>query len=225
MFQGFFSKFRRRSVSFAAALALVAPLWAQAADVTLDFQDADIDAVARAMATLTGSQVVVDPRVKGTMTLVSTQPITGKQAMELFATQLRMQGFALVERDGIVLVLPEADAKLQSMGVASGRGGARGGQISTRIFRITHEDAADLVPVLRPLISPNNTINVNAGSNALVITDYNDNLDRLARIIASLDVAQATDVEIVPLKHAVASDLAPMVARLLESSGGGAALA
>ena len=172
MFQGFFPKFRSSAVAVAAALALGAPVWVQAAgSVTLDFQDAEIDAVARAMATITGSQVVVDPRVKGIMTLISSQQVTGRQAMELFAAQLRMQGFALVERDGITLVLPEADAKLQSSSVTTKRSGARGGQISTRIFRLTHEDASDLVPVLRPLISPNNTINVNAGSNALVITD------------------------------------------------------
>jgi general secretion pathway protein D len=65
------------------------------------------------------------------------------------------------------------------------------------------------VPILRPLISPNNTINVNPGNNSLVITDYADNLQRLARIIAALDVSNATDVEIVTLRHALASDLAP----------------
>ena len=191
--------------------------------VTLDFVDAEIDAVARTMATLTGRNVVVDPRVKGTITLSSTVPVTAAQALDLFAAQLRIQGFALVQHDGMALVLPEAEAKLQAASVSAGtvKGG---GQIQTQIFRLTHENANNLVPVLRPLISPNNTINVNPGTNALVITDYGDNLQRIARIIAALDVAHATGVEVVPLKHAVASDLAPLVARLLET-GGGAALA
>jgi general secretion pathway protein D len=74
-----------------------------------------------------------------------------------------------------------------------------------------------LVPVLRPLISPNNTINVNPGNNSIIITDYADNLQRLARIIATLDVSNASDVEVIPLKHAIAVDLAPLVLRLVES--------
>ncbi|MFO1179369.1 MAG: type II secretion system secretin GspD [Ottowia sp.] len=197
---------------------------AEGGRVTLDFVNAEIDAVARTMATLSGRNVVVDPRVKGTITLSSTVPVSPAQALALFAAQLRIQGFALVEQNGLALVLPEAEAKLQAGSVSAGavRGG---GQVQTQIFRLTHENANNLVPVLRPLISPNNTINVNPGTNALVITDYGDNLQRIGRIIAALDVSNATGVEVVPLKHAVASDLAPLVARLLESSGAAAPLA
>ncbi|HRB09382.1 MAG TPA: secretin N-terminal domain-containing protein, partial [Ottowia sp.] len=192
--------------------------------VTLDFANAEIDAVARTMATLTGRNVVVDPRVRGTLTLTSTTPVSPAEALRLFGAQLRTQGFALVENAGMVLVLPEGEAKLQGGAVSAGavRGG---GQIQTQIFRLTHENANNLVPILRPLISPNNTINVGPGTNALVITDYGDNLQRLGRIIAALDVSSATGVEVVRLQHAVASDLAPLVARLLESGGGGAAAA
>ena len=220
------------AVAAALALALAGPAQAQttASDsapaarsggsVTLDFANAEIDAVARTMATITGRNVVVDPRVKGTMTLTSTAPVSPAEAMRLFGAQLRTQGFALVDNRGMVLVVPESEAKLQSAAVSAGavRGG---GQIQTQIFRLTHENANNLVPILRPLISPNNTINVNPGTNALVITDYGDNLQRLGRIIAALDVSNATGVEIVRLRHAVASDLAPLVARLIESGGGG----
>ncbi len=191
--------------------------------VTLDFANAEIDAVARTMATITGRNVVVDPRVKGTLTLTSTTPVSPAQALRLFATQLRTQGFALVENAGMVLVIPEAEAKLHSGAVSAGaRPALGGGQIQTQIFRLTHENANNLVPILRPLISPNNTINVNPGNNSLVITDYGDNLQRLARIIAALDISNATGMEVVRLRHAVASDLAPLVARLVESGGGGA---
>jgi general secretion pathway protein D len=105
----------------------------------------------------------------------------------------------------------------------SGTATNSGNQIVTQIFRLNYESANNLVPVLRPLISPNNTINVNPGNNSLVITDYADNLQRLARIIAALDVSNATDVEIIPLKYALAADLAPLVTRLVEASGSGAA--
>jgi general secretion pathway protein D len=95
-----------------------------------------------------------------------------------------------------------------------------GAGIVTQIFRLNHETANNLVPILRPLISPNNTINVNPGNNSLVITDYADNLQRIARIIAALDVSNATDVEVLPLKNALAPDLAPVVQRLVDAGGG-----
>ncbi len=217
------------ALSLALGAALPGAALAQGAEastarggaVTLDFANAEIDAVARTMATITGRNVLVDPRVKGTLTLTSTTPVSPAEALRLFGAQLRTQGFALIDSRGMVLVVPEAEAKLQASSVSAGavRGG---GQIQTQIFRLTHENANNLVPILRPLISPNNTINVNPGTNALVITDYGDNLQRLGRIIAALDVSNATGVEVVRLRHAVASDLAPLVARLLDSGAGGA---
>ena len=185
--------------------------------VTLNFTNADIDAVAKTLATLSGHNVVVDPRVKGTITLTSTVPVAPSQALRLFAAQLRTQGYSLVESAGLYLVVPEADAKLQSGGVSAGAVPASNGQIVTQIFQLNHENANNLVPILRPLISPNNTVNVNPGTNALIITDYADNLQRLARIVAALDVANATGVEVIHLKHALATDLVPMLQRLLDS--------
>ena len=185
--------------------------------VTLNFVNAEIEAVARTVATLSGANVVVDPRVKGTMSLSSTLPVPPAQALRLFSAQLRTQGFALVENNGIHTVVPEADAKLQSGPVNAGNAPAGGGQIVTQIFRLNHESANNLVPVLRPLISPNNTINVNPGTNALVITDYGDNLQRLGRIIAALDVSNATGVEVIRLQHGIAADMASMVQRLIDS--------
>jgi general secretion pathway protein D len=88
---------------------------------------------------------------------------------------------------------------------------------------LNHENANNLVAVLRPLISPNNTINVNPGNNSLVITDYADNLQRIAKIVAALDVSNATDLEIFPLKHALAADLVPLLLRLSEAGGSGVA--
>ena len=190
--------------------------------VTLNFVNAEIEAVARTLATLSGANVVVDPRVKGTMSLSSTVPVPPAQALRLFAAQLRTQGFALVELAGLYTVVPEAEAKLQSSAVSAGAVPAGTGQIVTQIFKLNHENVNNLVPVLRPLISPNNTINVNPGTNALVITDYSDNLQRLGRIIAALDVSNATGVEVLRLRHAIAGDLAPMVQRLIESGAAAA---
>ena len=196
--------------------------------VTLNFSNAEIEAVARTMASITGVNVVVDPRVKGTLTLVTDKPVSRTVAMNQFLAALRLQGYTLVESAGLYKVVPEADAKLQSGAVTvsdSALGGPLGNQITTQIFKLNFESANNLVPVLRPLISPNNTINANPGNNALVITDYADNLRRLARIIAAMDVSNATEVEVLALKHAIAVDLAPLVLRLVESSGASTAVA
>lgn len=199
---------------------------ARAEPITLNFVNAEIEAVARTMAGIMGVDVVVDPRVKGTMTLVTEKPVSRAAGINQFLAALRLQGFTLVEAGNLYKVVPEADAKLQSAGVTvseAAPGAALGNQVTTQIFRLNHESANNLVPVLRPLISANNTINVNPGNNSLVITDYADNLRRMARIIAAMDVANATDVEVLPLKHAIASDLAPLVLRLIESSSAPAA--
>jgi general secretion pathway protein D len=187
--------------------------------VTLNFVNAEIDAVARTMATITGRNVVVDPRVKGTLTLITENPVAPLIAFGQFSAQLRVQGFAVVESSGLYKIVPEADAKMQGGAVSAGAVPGSSNQIVTQIFKLTHAAANNLLPVLRPLITPNNTLNVDPGNNALVITDYADNLQRLARIIAALDVANASELDIVPLKNSIATDLVPLLVKLLEPSG------
>ena len=188
--------------------------------ITLNFVNANIDAVARTMATLTGRNVVVDPRVKGTITLTTERPVSPAVAYSQFLAILRLQGFTVVNAAGLDKIVPEADAKLQG-GAVSTNVPVGGGQIATTIFKLSFENANNLLPILRPLISPNNTINVNPGNNSLVITDYADNLTRLGRIIAALDVANATNVELLPVRYASVTDLAPLLTRLLDNSASG----
>jgi general secretion pathway protein D len=185
--------------------------------VTLSFANAEIAEVARTIGVITGRSVVVDPRVRGTMNLNTDQPVSKAAAYDQFLAALRLQGFTVVEASGLSKVVPEADAKLQGGSVSTSSIRGPGNQIATQIFRLNYETANNLVPVLRPLISPNNTINVNPGNNSLIITDYTDNLQRMARIVAALDVPNASDTEIIVLKHAIASDIVPMVIRLLDS--------
>ena len=190
--------------------------------ITLNFNNAEIEGVARTLGLITGRNMVVDPRVKGTMTLTSETPVKPAVAYEQFLSTLRLQGFTVVEADGLFKVVPEADAKLQAGPVSvSNNAGKKtnGNEIVTQIFKLNYENPSNLVPTLRPLISANNTINVNNGNNSLIITDYADNLHRLAQIIATLDVPNASDVDILPLQHSLAVDVAPIVTRLLETNG------
>ena len=186
--------------------------------VTLNFVNADIEAVARTLSTLSGRNLVVDPRVKGLITLSAEKPVTPSAAWNQFLAALRLQGFSVIEASGLYKIVPEAEAKLQGgvSTVVPSPHAPNSGQVMTQIFNLSHENANNLVGVLRPLISPNNTINVNPGTNSLIITDYAENLQRVGRIISSLDVSNASDVEIIPLKNAIASDLAALVSRLIE---------
>jgi general secretion pathway protein D len=221
------------AVALACAIAASGPGVAQQSQqrarasrepVTLNFVNAEIEAVARTMAAITGRNIVVDPRVKGTITLSTERPVPPQVAYNQFLAALRLSGFTVVDSGGILKLVPEADAKLQG-GPVSVTSPAGGGQIVTQIFRLNYEPAGNLVPILRPLISPNNTINVNPSNNSLVITDYADNLQRIGRIIAALDISNATDVDVIPLQHGLASDMAPVVQRLIDSSAGGGAVA
>ena len=211
------------------ACALLAPA-AQAqnnsararAPVAVNFVNADIEAVTRAFAAMLERGIIVDPRVKGSITVYSEQPQSVRDAYANYVAALRGLGFAVVESGGILKVVPEADAKLQTGTVSVGEVATRGDQVITQIFPLRFENPNNLVAVLRPLISANNTINANPGSNALIITDYAGNLQRMAKIIAALDIPAGTDIEIVQLQHAVAADLAPLVQRLSEGGGSGA---
>jgi general secretion pathway protein D len=225
---------RLLAATVAAGLALVAvspsapaqsPNRFRGEPVTLNFVNADIEAVSRAMGAILRQQFVVDPRVKGNITLYSETPLTPREAYLNYLAALRGLGFTVVESGGLFKVVPEADAKLQTGTVSVGNVNRQGDQIITQIFRVNHENVNNLVPVLRPLISPNNTINANPGNNTLVITDYADNLGRIARIIAALDTPATGEVEVIPLRHAVAADIAPLVQRLAADAGGGVAAA
>jgi general secretion pathway protein D len=186
-----------------------------AGSAVMNFVGADIESVIKAVGQYTSMTFIIDPRVKGTINLVSEKPVTKAQAFSLLTSALRLQGYAVVIGEDFAKVVPEADAKLQA-GPSQGLN-VKGDQIATQIFRLNYESAANLVTVLRPLISPNNTINANPGNNSLVITDYADNLRRLGKIVAALDAPASGDVDIVPIRYAIASDLAQIVSRLLDA--------
>ena len=188
--------------------------------VTLNFVNADIEGVTRAVGAIVKQQFIVDPRVKGNITLYSEEPLSPREVYLNYLAALRGLGFTVVEVGGMFKVVPEADAKLQTGVVSTDPAPARqGDSVVTQIFRLNHENANTLVAVLRPLISPNNTINATPGSNTLVVTDYADNLQRIAKIIAAMDTPTSGDVEVIPLQHAVAADVQVLVQRLADSSG------
>ena len=155
--------------------------------VTLSFMNADIDSVASVVAKATGQTILVDPQVKGTINLISNKPVSKVKALDSFSTALRTAGFALVEVNGVYRVVTQADAKLVSTSVSTGKTKQEGDQIITRVFRLSYESANNLLPVLRPLVSPSNTINAYPGNNTIVVTDYASNIQRIATLIDAID--------------------------------------
>jgi len=187
--------------------------------IALNFKDAEIDAVVGAYGHLLGRTFLVDPRVRGKITLETPAPVSRARAFELLQAALRVQGFATVDSGTLIRIVPESDAKLQSGAVSVDRTGRSGDQVLTQVFRLTHESATNLVPILRPLITPNNTITAYPSNNSLVITDYAANLQRMGRIIATLDSATSNEIEVIQVRHSVASDIAVAVARMTDDTG------
>ncbi len=191
---------------------------AAAADsVMLNFVNADIDAVVRAIGQYTERTFVIDPRVKGTLSLVTERPVSKQQAFEQLLSALRLQGFTIVQTGNVMRVVPEADAKLQGGTVVAPRTQNPGGdQLVTQVFRLQYESATAMVPILRPLIAPNNTISAYPQNNTLVITDYAENLRRIQRIIESIDTPATSDLEMIPVKFGLAMEIATVVNRVLD---------
>lgn len=185
--------------------------------VMLNFVNADIEGVVKTVSEITGKNFVLDPRVKGTINIISVKPMSRALVYEVFLSALRLQGYAAIEGRGLVRILPEADAKLHRSPTFGPKDASRpgGDQIQTRVFALTYESAAQVLPTLRPLIAPNNAISAIQNSNVLVITDYASNLQRIEKIIESIDRPAGTaEPVMIPLHYASAFDVAQTVNRL-----------
>ena len=210
------------AVLISAALVFATLPSARAADedlVSLNFNAAEIDDVIKAVGKITGRNFLIDPRVRGKLNIVTNTPVPRALTYDILISALRLQGYTAVESSGVIKIIPEADGKLHSVPVGRDGREISGAGLSTQVFMLRNESAAQMVPVLRPLISPNNTVTAFPANNALVVTDYADNLARIARIIRSIDVAQG-NVQVIALEHAAASDLAETLSNLLNEGGG-----
>lgn len=184
--------------------------------VLFNFQDADIQAVVKTVSQLTDRNFLIDPRVKGKVTIISAKPMSKAAAYQVFLSALKAQGFTAVQGPGgIIKVLPEADAKQGAPVNPSGP--PRGGdQMTTQVVIIENGPAAQWVPMLRPLMAPNGLLSVYTPSNALIITDYADNIRRLLQIVHKVDQPGSADVHVIPLAHASALDMAQLLSRLAD---------
>ena len=205
-----------RKIIFAAASIACIGL-AQAGDevVMLNFVNADIETVVKAVGKITQRNFLIDPRVKGTVNIISGRPVPAPLTYQILLSALRLQGFTAVESKGVTLILPEADAKQHGVPVESKAKPARGSGLTTEVFILKHESAAQLLPVLRPLVAPNNPVTTLPGSNAIVVTDYADNLERIAQIIESIDQPPSGESLVIPVRYMPAAEMATLMTRML----------
>ena len=197
---------------------LVVAAAAENEKITLNFVNADIESVVKAVGMISGKNFILDPRVKGTINIISSSPVSKELTYQILLSALRLQGFAAIEGQGVIKIVPEADAKQNYSPTTNKKLAIRGDKIVTQVYPLRYESASQLVPVLRPLISPNNTIAAYVNTNTLVITDYADNVQRINKIIDAIDKPNNGEVVTIKLEYASATDLAQALNRLMLDS-------
>jgi len=193
---------------------------AGAGKLLFNFQNADIEAVVKTVSRMTGRNFLLDPRVKGKVTIISTTPVSKNAAYQLFLSAIRAQGFtAVTGTGGIVKIIPVGEGKqnAETSGTRSPRGGDR---MVTHIVTVENGSATAFIPLLRPLMAPTSQLSAYVPANSLVITDYAQNVRRLLAVIKQLDQPVSAEVTVVPLKNASAVDMADLLSRTMANSGG-----
>ncbi len=214
------SRFPLHSLVLALALAAGTLPAARAADPggasqhTLNIKDADITTVIDAVSRMTGKNFVVDPRVKGKVTVISSKPMDSEEIYQVFLSVLKVHGYAAVPGRNIIKIIPEVAAKQDAVQVVNGGRRAEGDEFVTRVIEVRHVQAAQLVPILRPLVPQRGHLAAHPASNVLVISDSAANIERLARIIARIDHATSDEVEVIPLRNASATEIVKVLERL-----------
>ena len=191
-----------------------------AQDINFDFEDAELRSVIQAVAEFTGRNFLVDPDVKGKVTVVAPRALTEEEAYRVFQSVLEVNGFTTVDADGVTKIVPQEEGKLGGAFPARREAGAD--DIVTRVIHLEHVRAERLVPILRPLIPAYGHLAGDAKSGALILTDRAGNVERLVGIVRRLDrPARTGEVELVALTHASAEELAQLFNRLHREEAGG----
>ena len=193
-------------------LAVAGSAFAQA-KITFNLKDADIETVIATVSEFTGKNFIIDPRVKGKVTIISSRPMDRDEVYQAFLSLLEVHSFAAVHSGNVIKIVPDVNAKQSNTPVVEHSSGLSGDEMVTQVIEITNVSAAQLVPILRPLIPQQGHLAAYAPTNVLIVSDRADNVRRLIRIINRIDVATASDIEVFPLKHASATELV----RILET--------
>lgn len=204
-----------------AACLLWLPLVTNAASVTLNLKDADIRALISTVSEVTGKNFIIDPRVKGKVTVISSKPMDEEALYQAFLSVLQVHGFSAVPSGRVIKIIPDVSARQTGVPVEGDRITSAGDELITRIIQVQNIGAAKLVPILRPLVSQQSHIAAYPGTNVLIITDRAANIDRLVEVVQRIDKAGDSEIELVQLKHASATEIVRTLTTVLQSEAKG----
>ena len=209
-----------RRLLLSVFLCLCISTQAVADEITLNLKDADIRALISTVSKFTGKNFIIDPRVKAKVTVISANTLSPEEVYEVFLSVLQVHGYAAVPTGAVIKIVPEVNAKQGPLPLSSNKGSYANDELITKIIRLDHVPASQLVPILRPLVPQQGHLAAYNPTNTLIITDHAGNIRRLMKIIAGVDRPDSDELEIIPLKHASASELVRILNSL--NAGGGA---
>ena len=189
--------------------------------VTLNLKDADISALINTVAEITDKNFIVDPRVKGKVTVISSRPMDSEEVYQVFLSILKVHGFAAIPSGAVIKIVPDVNAKQDDIPTATDRNTGRGDEMVTRVVEVKNVAAAQLVPILRPLVPQQGHLAAYPATNVLVISDRAGNVERLVTIIRRIDQVSDSEVEIIPLQHASAAEVVRVITSLERAPGSG----
>ncbi len=182
---------------------------------TLNLKGAEINVLIETVSQITGRSFIVDPGVTGNVTVVSTQPMNADEIYEVFLSVLRVHGFAAVQAGRMTKIVPDVSAA--QYGSVNGNDGG-GDALVTRVIDLKHVSAQEMSTLLQPLVPQQSSVVAHGRSNSLLISDRAANVERLMSIIRRIDVASDAEVEVIPLRHASAAEVARTLAALEQSA-------
>ena len=191
-------------------LAAAGPAAAQGASgprITPNFKDADITQVIEAVAAATGKSIIVDPRVRAQVTMLSATPMSPDAFYEAFLALLQVHGFVAVPSGKTVKVIPDANARTVPGNDLPDRLSATSDELVTQVVGVRNVSAVQLVAILRPLMPQNAHLAAYPSSNMLILADRANNVSRMLRIIRRIDQDSDADVEVVPMQNASANEV------------------
>lgn len=184
----------------------IEPSQSQTDGWTINLKDADIRAYIDQMSQLTGQTFIVDPRVKGQVTVVSNATLSTEDVYQLFLSVMATHGFSVLSQGDVVRIVPNAEAKAEA-----GDGPSGGDQLETQVIQVQHTSATELIPLIRPLIPQYGHLAAVGSANALIISDRSANIARVRDLVRQLDRTESDDYTVLNLRHGWAVDIAEVL--------------
>ncbi|MGH8259928.1 MAG: secretin N-terminal domain-containing protein, partial [Steroidobacteraceae bacterium] len=211
-----------RRTGLGGAVLLVAALTVASAQssgerITPNFTDADIGKITQAVAMITHKTIIMDPRVRAQVTVLSSTPMTPEAFYQTFLSILQVHGFMAVPAgNNTIKIMPDANERFMPGNDLTEHVSPTSDQIVTEVIPVKHVSAAQLVPVLRPLMMPQADLGAYPPSNILIVSDRAANVSRIERIVERIDEANTADVDVMPLQNASAMEVARIVSSLFQ---------